>query len=227
MARPASAWTQQVLPSPASTSQSWPLSWRRGRSDTRWRRCCRSPRPPPLRSPRCSPSTSIGAASAACVSARTTASVRIKSLSDSQEIQSRWRACVRWNPFHCKIGIALAVPFPEVALCPVVCLPRGAVLASGPFRGTAPRGRPRSCLVVSPALVALAAWSRERVGFVVRARDRHTHVPRPAAACRGRATREQAGGARPRGPLGRAVGPGRGRFRPRGARGYSGIRLAR
>ena len=36
----------------------------------------------------------------------------------------------------------------------VVCLPRGAALASGPFRGAAPRGGPRPCLVVSPGIVA-------------------------------------------------------------------------
>jgi hypothetical protein len=34
----------------------------------------------------------------------------------------------------------------------LVCLPRGAALATGPFRGAASRGRSRTCLVVSPAL---------------------------------------------------------------------------
>src|SRR4249920_1957646 len=33
----------------------------------------------------------------------------------------------------------------------LVCLPRGAAGASGSSGGGAPRGRPRSCLVVSPA----------------------------------------------------------------------------
>ena len=65
----------------------------------------------------------------------------------------------------------------------LVCLPRGAALASGPFRGAAPRGRPRTCLVVSPASShrhrGLVASRPTRQWRVVVSRARPAHGPRP------------------------------------------------
>jgi hypothetical protein len=96
-----------------------------------------------------------------------------------------------------------------------VCRPRGAALASGPSGG----GSTRQTAVLprgEPGIVAPTTWSGKCVATVVRARDRHTTVPRPAACCRTRATKRagrRGSGAR----LCRAVGPGRGRSRPRGA----------
>jgi hypothetical protein len=94
-----------------------------------------------------------------------------------------------------------------------MCLPPGAALASGPFRGAAPGGRPGPCLLVGPA-------SSLRCAYRCHPSPRHGTVTRMGRDPRRPARREQhMRGKRGSGawPTGRALGPGRGHFRPRGA----------
>ena len=104
---------------------------------------------------------------------------------------------------------ALVSHFLQKAWCQEKCLPRGAVHAHGPFRGTAPRGG-HSVLPRGESglrrMEAKKAQSLSDLGLAEGA----SHECAETRAFR-------AGGARSRGQFRRAIAPGRGLFRPRNA----------
>ena len=95
------------------------------------------------------------------------------------------------------------------AWCQEKCLPRGAVHALGPFRGTAPRGGHSALPRGESGVRRMEAKSRRVSAILVRRRGRHPYGPRPAPS--GQAGLGRAANYR------RAIAPDRGLFRPRSA----------
>ena len=75
---------------------------------------------------------------------------------------------------------ALVSHFRQKAWCQEKCLPRGAVHAHGPFRGTAPRGGHSALPRGESGLRRMQAKKHRILAILVWRRGRHTNVPRPA-----------------------------------------------